>query len=87
MNSNTIELLLLLLFQSPPNFKLKDDIKNYQPPVAIVHTPPPEPTHDNESILIDTTEDVRERERVKDSNQIHMSGLYLDNIDISFSHK
>ncbi|CAF1396130.1 unnamed protein product [Adineta steineri] len=43
----------------PPNFKLKDDIKNYQTPVAIIHTPPPEPTQTIDDILIDTSDDTR----------------------------
>ncbi|CAF3906000.1 unnamed protein product [Rotaria sordida] len=47
-----------ILPDSPPNFKLKDDIKNYQPPVAIVHTPPPEPAPANDGILIDTSDDT-----------------------------
>ncbi|CAF3807694.1 unnamed protein product [Rotaria sp. Silwood1] len=47
-----------VLPDSPPNFKLKDDIKNYQTPVAIVHTPPPEPTQTHDGVLIDTSDDT-----------------------------
>ncbi|CAF3879009.1 unnamed protein product [Rotaria sp. Silwood2] len=45
-----------VLPDSPPNFKLKDDIKNYQTPVAIVHTPPPEPVQIHDGVLIDTSD-------------------------------
>ncbi|CAF1608361.1 unnamed protein product [Rotaria magnacalcarata] len=48
-----------LLPDSPPNFKIKDDIKNYQTPVAIVHTPPPEPAQTHDEVLIDTSDDTR----------------------------
>ncbi|CAF0778826.1 unnamed protein product [Adineta ricciae] len=48
-----------ILPDNPPNFKLKDDIKNYQAPIAIIHTPPPEPTQAIDDILIDTSDDTQ----------------------------
>ncbi|CAF1321791.1 unnamed protein product [Didymodactylos carnosus] len=45
-----------VLPDNPPNFKIKEDFKNYHTPVATIVTPPPEPTQVIEASLIDTTD-------------------------------
>ncbi|CAF0927204.1 unnamed protein product [Didymodactylos carnosus] len=47
-----------ILPDNPPNFKIKEDYKNYHTPVATIVAPPPEPTQVIEDALIDTSDTI-----------------------------
>ncbi|CAF1033560.1 unnamed protein product, partial [Rotaria sordida] len=73
-----------ILPENPPNFNLKEDLTNYQTPVAIVNTSASDSSQMMEDLLIDISDDTKSTQRVAPSdNLLEDETLFNRSQDIS----